>query len=89
MAIQYRRKNDLKESKVRYLLPRNNGEISNSITQNWTDQAILCYKSNFGCHECSINKANYSFVCQMPNVVKKLLEDLGPPEQERIEKLNT
>lgn len=73
--------------KVRYLLPRNNGEISNSITQNWTDQAIMCYKSGSNCKDCSINNSNYSFVCQMPQVVKILLEQLGPPNEERIDKL--
>ncbi len=63
------------------------GEISSSITKNWTDQAIRCYKSNFNCAECSIAQGNYSFVCQMPNVVKVLLEQVGPPTQDKIEKL--
>ena len=90
MTFEYRKKlyNKTKEEKrVRYILPRNNGEISTSITQNWTDQAIMCYSGGCNCIECSIAKGNYSFVCQMPNVVKVLLEQIGPPDQERIQKL--
>jgi hypothetical protein len=79
--------NNLQEEKVRYILPRNDGEISSSITKNWTDQAIRCYRGNCNCQECSIAQGNYSFVCQMPNVVKILLDQTGPPDQERIEKL--
>ena len=33
-------------------------EISNSITKNWTTQAIECYKLNGNCAECSIKKAH-------------------------------
>ena len=54
--------------------------ISVSITQNWTDQALSCYKSHQNCAECTINSANYSFVCQMPKVVKTLLKEIGKPE---------
>ena len=75
------------EHKVRYIVPKNNGEISNSITQNWTNQAILCYTSRCNCTECSITQGNYSFICQMPEVIKILLEHVGPPDQEMVAKL--
>ena len=87
MSFQSRRKKFEFNQRVRYIIPRNNGEISSSITQNWTDQAVVCYSSGFNCPECTIAKGNYSFVCQMPNVVKILLEQLGPPDQEKIESL--
>ena len=54
--------------------------LSLSISKNWTDQAISCYRSNQNCSECSINSGNYSFVCQMPKVVKTLLKEIGKPE---------
>ena len=40
--------------------------MSESITKNWTEQAIECYKLNGNCKDCSIRKAHYSFDCQMP-----------------------
>ena len=46
--------------------------MSESITKNWTEQAIECYKLNGNCKECSIRKAHYSFDCQMPRVVEIL-----------------
>ena len=58
--------------------PQNNGEISESITQNWTEQALECYKLGCDCSRCSISKGKYSFVCQMPKVVKILLK-MGKP----------
>ena len=58
--------------------PQNNGELSDSITQNWTEQALECYKLSGNCKKCSISKGNYSFVCQMPKVVKILLK-MGKP----------
>ena len=87
MSFQSRKKRFESDQRVRYIIPRNNGEISNSITQNWTDQAIACYSSGFNCPECTIAQGNYSFVCQMPNVVKILLQELGPPDQQKIESL--
>ncbi|MCQ2958332.1 MAG: hypothetical protein MJ180_05475 [Candidatus Gastranaerophilales bacterium] len=54
--------------------------LSGSISKNWTRQAIACYKSNHNCAECTINSGNYSFVCQMPKVIKCLLKELGEPE---------
>ena len=75
-----------RETNVRYILPRNKGEISTSIIQNWTDQAIRCYRSGSNCSDCSIMKGNYSFVCQMPKIINLLLEQIGEPEEERIKK---
>ncbi|MDD3594456.1 MAG: hypothetical protein PHX18_07505 [Candidatus Gastranaerophilales bacterium] len=69
-----------KNSETRKTLPRNKGNISNSITKNWTDQAIACYRSNCNCTECSVAGGNYSFVCQMPKVVQSLLKEIGNPE---------
>ena len=60
--------------------PQNNGELSDSITQNWTEQALECYKLNGNCKECSISKGNYSFVCQMPKVVEVLKSVYGEPK---------
>ena len=57
----------------------NGAEISNSITKNWTEQAIECYKLNGNCAECSIRKAHYSFECHMPKVVE-ILKLMGEPE---------
>ncbi len=56
-------------------------EISTSITKNWTEQAIECYKLNGNCAECSIRKAHYSFDCQMPRVVE-VLKLMGEPDLE-------
>ena len=61
--------------------------VSSSITQTWTDQAIKCFMTNADCNACSIPKGNYSFTCQMYKVVPVLLENLGQPEEARVEKL--
>jgi len=89
VSIQKRKTNldVFSETKVRYITPKNNGEISSSITQNWTDQAVLCYTSGCNCIDCSIAQGNYSFVCQMPNVIKILLEQVGPPDQDKVDRL--
>ena len=55
-------------------------EISDSITINWTEQAIECYTLNGNCAECSIKKAHYSFDCQMPKVVEILKAVTGEPD---------
>lgn len=60
--------------------PQNNGIFSDSIMQNWTQQAIECYNLCGDCSRCSIRKANYSFVCQMSKVVNMLLKTLGAPD---------
>ncbi len=54
--------------------------ISDSITRNWTEQALECYRLNGNCRECSITKGHYSFVCQMPKVVEILKTINGEPE---------
>ena len=54
--------------------------MSESITKNWTEQAIECYKLNGNCKECSIRKAHYSFDCQMPRVVEVLKLMNGGPK---------
>lgn len=56
--------------------------ISNSITKNWTTQAIECYRLNGNCSECSIKKAHYTFDCQMPKVVEILKLINGEPTEE-------
>ncbi len=78
---------DKKESKVQYLNAKDRNEISNSITKNWTDQAMRCYLTGCNCEECSVASGNYSFVCQMPSVIEILLEQIGPPEQNKVRKL--
>ena len=60
--------------------PQNNGQLSDSITQNWTEQALECYKLSGNCKKCSISKGNYSFVCQMPKVVEVLKSVYGEPK---------
>ena len=55
-------------------------DISESITKNWTEQAIECYKLHGNCAECSIRKAHYSFDCQMPRVVEILKLINGEPD---------
>ena len=59
--------------------PQNNGEISDSITQNWTEQALECYRLRCDCSRCSIAKGQYSFVCQMPKVLDILIHLAGKP----------
>ncbi|MGN0013819.1 MAG: hypothetical protein ACI37T_00195 [Candidatus Gastranaerophilaceae bacterium] len=58
---------------------QNQGMISTSITQSWTEQAIECYRLNCVCEKCSVSKGNYSFVCQMPKVINQLLKVVGKP----------
>lgn len=60
--------------------PQTNGEISESIMQNWTLQAIECYQIKSQCTRCSLRAGNYSFVCQMPKIVRALLKVYGPPK---------
>lgn len=59
--------------------PQNNGEISDSITQNWTEQALECYNLGCDCSRCSISKGQYSFVCQMPKILDVLINISGRP----------
>ena len=57
-----------------------NDEMSESITQNWTEQALECYQLGCDCSRCSISKGKYSFVCQMPKIVEILKVVAGEPE---------
>ncbi|MBR1753824.1 hypothetical protein IJ732_03225 [bacterium] len=66
-----------------YFEPQTEG-ISDSITQNWTEQAIECYDLHCNCKECSISKGHYSFVCQMPKILDQLIKTCGKPERTRI-----
>ena len=58
-----------------------NGVISDSIVQNWTMQALECYKLNSRCDLCPITKAKYSFKCQMKRIVDILLTTQGLPDE--------
>ena len=77
-----------KKRTIGYIPMKDNNDISTSITKNWTDQAIRCYVNECNCTNCSISSGNYSFMCQMSSVVKILLEQIGPPEANKIEKLS-
>ncbi len=59
-----------------------NEDISDSITQNWTQQALECYYINCDCKKCSLSSGNYSFICQMPRVLEVLLKTVGEPEEQ-------
>lgn len=59
--------------------PQNNGEISESITQSWTEQALECYSIKCDCTKCSLKNGNYSFKCQMPKVIDILINAIGRP----------
>lgn len=60
-------------------VPQTDGEISDSIMQNWTTQAVECFEINSNCKKCSLAMGSYSFVCQMPKIVKSLLMTYGEP----------
>lgn len=66
---------------VEMYLPGNE-EISDSITQNWTEQALECYSINCDCRRCSLRNGHYSFICQMPKVIDALIQTVGRPDQE-------
>lgn len=57
-------------------------EMSDSITQNWTEQALECYSINCDCKKCSLRNGHYSFICQMPKVIDALLQTVGEPERD-------
>lgn len=86
MAVNVVKLDDFTEEEF---YPQNKGEISDSITQNWTEQAIECYRLNCDCSRCSISKGNYSFACQMPKVLDALITSLGKPSTKgRLELVN-
>ena len=70
--------------KEEYFECQTNGIISDSIVQNWTPQALECYKLNSKCEDCPITKAKYSFKCQMKHIVNILLETKGLPNEKEI-----
>ena len=61
--------------------------ISTSISKTWTDQAIKCHMTQADCGNCSVMRGNYSFACQMNKVTPILVEVLGQPDADRVEKL--
>ena len=66
-------------SQEKTVYPMTNGEISPSITQSWTEQALECYSIGCDCKKCSLAKGNYSFVGQMPKVIEILINIAGKP----------
>ena len=60
--------------------PQNNGDISSSITQSWTEQAIECYSIKCNCSQCSLKNGHYSFKCQMPKDINILINAIGHPQ---------
>ena len=70
--------------KEEYFECQTNGIISDSIVQNWTLQALECYKLHSNCEACSITKAKYSFKCQMKHIVDILLKTKGLPNEKEI-----
>lgn len=70
------------EENLELYLPGND-EMSESITQNWTEQALECYSINCNCKKCSLANGHYSFICQMPKVIDTLLETIGEPIEKR------
>ena len=70
--------------KEEHFICQTNGIISDSIVQNWTIQALECYKLNSRCDLCPITKARYSFKCQMKHIVDILLETKGLPNEKEI-----
>lgn len=66
-------------SQENLIYPMTNGEISSSITQSWTEQALECYSIGCDCKKCSLASGNYSFACQMPKVIEILINATGKP----------
>ncbi|HNW25460.1 MAG TPA: hypothetical protein PLG15_00630 [Candidatus Gastranaerophilaceae bacterium] len=81
MAVNVAKFSDFAEEEF---FPQNKGEISDSITQNWTEQALECYRLNCDCSKCSISKGQYSFACQMPKVLELLVSIAGKPSVAEI-----
>ena len=57
-----------------------NDEMSDSIIQNWTEQALECFSINCDCKRCSLRNGHYSFICQMPKVIDALINLNGKPQ---------
>lgn len=82
MAVNVARFSEVTEDD---LLSQSNSGISESITQNWTEQALECYRLKCNCADCSVSKGNYSFTCQMPKVLDILIKSLGKPNRVKLE----
>jgi hypothetical protein len=65
---------------VRELYISENSELSSSITQSWTEQALECYSIGCNCKKCSLSNGSYSFKCQMPKVIDTLINIIGKPQ---------
>lgn len=58
----------------------NLADLSESITENWTQQALECYSIKCDCSKCSLRNGGYSFKCQMPRVIDILINVVGTPK---------
>ena len=70
---------DTENKIINNYFPEEDSELSSSITQSWTEQAIECYSIKCDCKKCSLKNGNYSFKCQMPRVINELITVLGKP----------
>ncbi len=61
-------------------IQNSNNELSASITQSWTEQALECYAIGCDCQKCSLRNGQYSFKCQMPKVIDMLINIVGKPK---------
>jgi len=66
---------------IEQYLPETEGDLSSSITQSWTEQALECYSIGCDCKKCSLKNGNYSFKCQMPRVIDVLVNLVGEPKK--------
>ena len=64
---------------IDFFPPEEENDLSSSITQSWTEQALECYSIGCNCKMCSLRNGNYSFKCQMPIVIDILIKNLGEP----------
>lgn len=67
MAISIKIVNDYVDEEFE---PQNNGEISDSITQNWTEQALECYQLGCDCSKCSISRENILLYAKCQKLLK-------------------
>ena len=71
------------DSNIFEIFPTDNeNELSTSITQSWTEQALECYSIDCDCTKCSLKNGNYSFKCQMPRVIEMLIKLIGKPTKD-------
>lgn len=67
------------EKNIQKYFSEGENDLSSSITQSWTEQALECYSINCDCKKCSLKSGNYSFKCQMPRVISELISLIGKP----------